>query len=70
MPSPRPAAPAWQQAIYEVLKAGGIRQVAYVPDAGHAHVIRSVIADGASAYRVAQVTGLSQGLIGRIKHAR
>lgn len=45
MPSPRPAAPAWQQAIYQVLKAGGIRQVAYVPDAGHAHVIRSVIAD-------------------------
>jgi sulfopyruvate decarboxylase alpha subunit len=37
--------PAWQEAIFRVLKQGGIRQVAYVPDAGHAHVIRSVIAD-------------------------
>lgn len=32
--------------------------------------IRTVIAEGASAYRVAQVTGLSQGLIARIRHAR
>ncbi len=39
------AAPAWQQAIFKVLKQGGVRQVAYVPDAGHAHVIRSAIAD-------------------------
>ena len=40
-----PAAPAWQQAIFKVLKQGGVRQVAYVPDAGHAHTIRSAIAD-------------------------
>ncbi len=39
------AAPAWQDSIFKVLKQGGVRQVAYVPDAGHAHVIRSVIAD-------------------------
>ena len=39
------AAAAWQQAIFKVLKAGGVRQVAYVPDAGHSHVIRSVVAD-------------------------
>ena len=39
------AAPAWQQAIFKVLKQGGVRQVAYVPDADHAHVIRSAIAD-------------------------
>ncbi|MFT4195921.1 phosphonopyruvate decarboxylase [Ottowia sp.] len=38
-------APAWQESIFKVLKAGGVRQVAYVPDAGHSHVIRSVIAD-------------------------
>ncbi|QCP53690.1 phosphonopyruvate decarboxylase [Trinickia violacea] len=33
-------APAWQESIFSVLKAGGVRQVAYVPDAGHSHVIR------------------------------
>ena len=41
------ASPAWQQAIFDVLKKGGVRQVAYVPDAGHAHVIRCVQADPA-----------------------
>lgn len=35
----------WQERIYQALKAGGVRQVAYVPDAGHAHVIRRVQAD-------------------------
>src|SRR5215217_2287811 len=30
----------WQKAIFDVLKAGNVRQVAYVPDAGHSHVIR------------------------------
>ena len=39
------AAPAWQDSIFQVLKRGGVKQVAYVPDAGHSHVIRSVIAD-------------------------
>jgi sulfopyruvate decarboxylase alpha subunit len=38
-------APAWQESIFRVLKEGGIRQVAYVPDAGHSHVIRSAISD-------------------------
>ena len=38
-------APAWQEAIFSVLKRGQVRQVAYVPDAGHAHVIRQAIAD-------------------------
>jgi sulfopyruvate decarboxylase alpha subunit len=37
--------PAWQKAIFEVLKAGNVKQVAYVPDAGHSHVIRCVQAD-------------------------
>jgi sulfopyruvate decarboxylase alpha subunit len=37
--------PAWQEAIFEALKRGGVRQIAYVPDAGHAHVIRAAIAD-------------------------
>ncbi len=39
------AVPAWQEAIFKVLKQGGVRQIAYVPDAGHAHVIRQAIAD-------------------------
>lgn len=37
--------PAWQQAVFKVLKEGGVHQIAYVPDAGHSHVIRSAIAD-------------------------
>jgi sulfopyruvate decarboxylase alpha subunit len=37
--------PAWQEAIFKVLKEGGVRQIAYVPDAGHSHVIRRAIAD-------------------------
>ena len=35
----------WQEEIYSILKEGGVRQVAYVPDAGHSHVIRRVHAD-------------------------
>jgi sulfopyruvate decarboxylase alpha subunit len=31
---------SWQEDLFQRLKAGGIRQVPYVPDAGHAHVIR------------------------------
>lgn len=38
-------APEWQKSIFRILKEGGIQQVAYVPDAGHAHVIRSAIQD-------------------------
>jgi sulfopyruvate decarboxylase alpha subunit len=38
-------APAWQEVIFKVLKEGGTRQIAYVPDAGHSQVIRSAIAD-------------------------
>ena len=45
MTSTATPAPQWQEDIFSVLKEGGIRQVAYVPDAGHAHVIRRVHAD-------------------------
>ena len=38
-------APAWQEVIFQSLKHAGVTQVAYVPDAGHAHVIRRVQAD-------------------------
>jgi sulfopyruvate decarboxylase alpha subunit len=34
------ATPTWQESVFRVLKKAGIRQVAYVPDAGHAHTIQ------------------------------
>lgn len=34
------AAPQWQQSVFRILKGADIRQVAYLPDAGHAHTIR------------------------------
>jgi sulfopyruvate decarboxylase alpha subunit len=39
-----PPAP-WQEEIFTILQQGQVRQVAYVPDAGHAHLIRRVDAD-------------------------
>lgn len=42
--SPMPV-PSWQHDVFQALKAGRIDQIAYVPDAGHSHVIRSAIAD-------------------------
>jgi len=47
MTTPQPAAPPWQERIYTLLREADVRQVAYVPDAGHAHVIRRVEADPA-----------------------
>ncbi|MCC7288582.1 MAG: phosphonopyruvate decarboxylase [Burkholderiaceae bacterium] len=35
----------WQEAIFKTLKHGGVRQIAYVPDAGHAHAIQRAAAD-------------------------
>ena len=35
----------WQDQVYELLKAGGITQFAYVPDAGHKRLIERAIAD-------------------------
>jgi sulfopyruvate decarboxylase alpha subunit len=34
------AATTWQQSVFQVLKKAGVRQVAYVPDAGHARAIQ------------------------------
>ncbi|CAM4149885.1 phosphonopyruvate decarboxylase [Bordetella muralis] len=45
MNQPSTTTPSWQEAVFNVLKNGGVRQIAYVPDAGHSHVIRSAIAD-------------------------
>ena len=35
----------WQQDVFDVLKQGGVRQIAYVPDAGHAASIRAAQSD-------------------------
>jgi sulfopyruvate decarboxylase alpha subunit len=37
----------WPGALFDLLKAHDIRQVAFVPDAGHSHLIRRCIADPA-----------------------
>ncbi|MGP3925168.1 phosphonopyruvate decarboxylase [Streptomyces sp. 8N616] len=42
-----PAAPSWQEGVFAALKKYGIQQVAYVPDAGHSHVIREARVDPA-----------------------
>jgi len=39
------AQPAWQDAVYEALKAAGVAQFAYVPDAGHKILINRALAD-------------------------
>lgn len=36
---------AWQEEIYSILKLGDVRQIAYVPDAGHSLLIRSALQD-------------------------
>ena len=37
----------WQAALFETLRRGDVRQMAYVPDAGHARLIRMFEADPA-----------------------
>ena len=44
---PAPPAPTWPLDIYNVFKQVGIRQIAYVPDAGHTQLINSCNADKA-----------------------
>ena len=38
--SRKSAAPTWPRGIYDALMAQNVRQIAYVPDAGHAELIR------------------------------
>jgi sulfopyruvate decarboxylase alpha subunit len=37
--------PTWQEGVYAALKAAGVKQLGYVPDAGHAYLIRAAHAD-------------------------
>lgn len=39
------AAPTWPDQLFDTLKAGGVCQVGYVPDAGHARLIERCRAD-------------------------
>jgi sulfopyruvate decarboxylase alpha subunit len=41
------ATPSWEDDIFDAFKSAGVSQVPYVPDAGHAHLIRRVHADPA-----------------------
>jgi sulfopyruvate decarboxylase alpha subunit len=43
--SDAPAAPTWALEVWRVLKSSNVRQVSYVPDAGHAMLIDLVNAD-------------------------
>jgi sulfopyruvate decarboxylase alpha subunit len=55
-----PATPEWPDQIYTVLKEHGIRQVALVPDAGHARLIRRCSAD--NDMRVVTLTTEEEGI--------
>jgi sulfopyruvate decarboxylase TPP-binding subunit len=37
--------PAWQDGVDAALKTAGVRQIGYVPDAGHARLIQRAHAD-------------------------
>ena len=40
-------APTWQESVFAALKAANVSVVGYVPDAGHAHLIKASHADPA-----------------------
>ena len=43
------AARIWQKTVFEVLKHADVKQIAYVPDAGHAYTIKAATSDPGSA---------------------
>ena len=53
-------AEAWPDRIYDLLKEHGIKQVALVPDAGHARLIRRCLAD--NEMRVVTLTTEEEGI--------
>src|SRR5438105_4711317 len=59
-PSVPPASPDWRDEIFAALKAGEIRQVGYVPDAGHARLIELCAAD--PAIRAVPLTSEEEGI--------
>jgi sulfopyruvate decarboxylase alpha subunit len=57
---PAAAAPDWREAIFVSLKAADIRQVGYVPDAGHSRLIELCQAD--PAIRAIPLTSEEEGI--------
>jgi|SRR5262245_57405429 len=55
-----PTSPSWQAQVYTALKAAHVTQVAYVPDAGHAHLIEAAHAD--TAMRAVVLTTEEEGI--------
>ena len=49
MHTPTDAEPSWPDAIYGHFRRVGVRQVGYVPDAGHSRLIQMCQADNAIA---------------------
>lgn len=47
MSAPHDVARSWQDGVFRALKKGGVAQIAYVPDAGHSHVISEARRDPA-----------------------
>jgi sulfopyruvate decarboxylase alpha subunit len=43
--APQVSTDGWQEHLYSVIRQHGVTQVAYVPDAGHAHLIERAVAD-------------------------
>ena len=37
--------PGWQKTVFDILREGDVKQIAYVPDAGHSYTIRAATAD-------------------------
>ncbi|MBV8052773.1 MAG: hypothetical protein JOZ80_16420 [Acidobacteriaceae bacterium] len=52
--------PTWPKEIFQELKAAGVRQVAYVPDAGHTELIR--LCHGDSGMRAISLTTEEEGV--------
>ena len=52
--------PDWRDEIFAVLKAGGIAQIGYVPDAGHSRLIELVQAD--AGIRAVPLTSEEEGV--------
>jgi sulfopyruvate decarboxylase alpha subunit len=38
-------APSWQKEIFDILREGDVKQIAFVPDAGHSYAIEAAAAD-------------------------
>jgi sulfopyruvate decarboxylase TPP-binding subunit len=58
----------WQAEVYAALKSAGVRQIGYVPDAGHAHLIEAAHADPdvRAVVLTTEEEGIGAGVGGRV----